>query len=76
MSQKEMSKKRSKYNIFLACVRPYVQTLVLQIKTKWLDHKEVTSQVCEGLFAGVLKQRDSALAKMFPRFHHAHVLKL
>lgn len=38
------------------------------------DHKEVTSQVCEGLFAGVLKQRDSALAKMFPRFHHAHVL--
>lgn len=38
------------------------------------DHKEVTSQVCEGLFADVLKQRDSALAKMFPRFHHAHVL--
>lgn len=72
MSQKEMSKKGSKYNVFLACV----QTLIVQIKTKRPDHEEVTSQVCEGLFASVLKQRGSALAKIFPRFHHAHALYL
>lgn len=74
MSQKEMSKKGSKDNIFLACVRSYVQTLIVQIKTKRPDHEEVTSQVCKGLFASVPKQRDSALAKIFPRYHHAHAL--